>query len=258
MSVSAGVDASVQIIGDVVAADPEAAYVLGLLHPVDEHRAVVRFVAVDRTVGDRDGFEVSAIPYDLVVLVDEMLGLRAASGTVKIYIDKYFIPLTDGRHAQLNENGEYTIKEEAILKSTYFNRIPKNLTQYYFKETFDLKTITYEINKPVIQGKKLNMCPRFMHEYREYSSFSQNVRTKVDFIIKYTFEVITSSNQEMLDYVLNWSARIARGEKNNTALYFKGNQGAGKSTFAIFLSTCLETGSRPLTSNFNTELLGKV
>ncbi len=74
---------TVQIGGDVVAADPEPAYVLGLLEPVDEHLAVVRLVAVDRAVRDRDVGEIAAVPHDPVVRIDELLGLRAASRSVR-------------------------------------------------------------------------------------------------------------------------------------------------------------------------------
>ena len=58
----------------------------------------------------------------------------------KQYLDKYLIPLTDGNHAQLI-NGKYEIKLDSVIKRTYFQRMSKELINYYFKEKTDLKNV---------------------------------------------------------------------------------------------------------------------
>jgi hypothetical protein len=58
---------------------------------------------------------------------------------------------------------------------------------------------------------------------------------------------------------------MARGNKNNSCIYLKGVQGLGKSTLPQFISKhvigndlCLESGSEPLKSKFNSILAGKL
>ena len=56
----------------------------------------------------------------------------------KEYIKKYFYPLSSGQHVFItydeNNNPSYEIKEDAIVKSVYFNRLPKVIQTFYFKE----------------------------------------------------------------------------------------------------------------------------
>ena len=65
----------------------------------------------------------------------------------KTYITKYFIPLTDGNHAML-EDGVYVVHDDTEIKKTYFNRMSKELQNYYFKEFTQIKKVVYALNKP--------------------------------------------------------------------------------------------------------------
>ena len=83
------------------------------------------------------------------------------------YISKYFIPLTDGNHIVFL-NGKYVIYDQATVKKTYFDRMSIlkdsdgddvfNPNKWYFTKNRDLRTITYELNKPVLHDDKINLC----------------------------------------------------------------------------------------------------
>ena len=49
----------------------------------------------------------------------------------KEYIKRYFFPLSDGQHVQLEydelDKPHYIIKDDKTIKSVYFNRLPKEL-----------------------------------------------------------------------------------------------------------------------------------
>ena len=58
---------------------------------------------------------------------------------------------------------------------------------------------------------------------------------------------------------------MARGGKNQSVLYLRGEQGIGKSTFTDFLrkfvigpQLCIQSGSQPLISNFNYVLFSRL
>lgn len=183
----------------------------------------------------------------------------------KKYINKYFIPLTDGRHAMLIANVTYTYYEEDKLKKTYFKRMNKELSDYYFKENDNLREVVFKLNYPVLFDDYINMCPSFLHTVKPYDSYDKKMKKRVNVMLSYVKEVLADNNEEVYDYLLKWTANMAKGKRNDSALYLKGIEGLGKSTFFEFLRTyvfgedlCYQGGSRPLTSKFNGELSGKM
>jgi hypothetical protein len=182
----------------------------------------------------------------------------------KEYIIQYFIPLTNGNHAFLN-NGIYDILDEQTIKRTYFKRMDKYLSTYYFEEFKDLRTIVYEINKPTLFDDKLNLCPSFMHQYKPFESFEQETKNKVQVLLKHIEKVLCSGSKPSSDFLIKWFAKASRGEKNDSCLYLKGPQGIGKSCLTEWIREsvfgnplCVQTGSGPLKTKFNGELSGKL
>ncbi len=182
----------------------------------------------------------------------------------KLYVDKYFIPLTDGNHA-LYVNGKYEILEDTVVKKTYFKRMSSELNKYYFTEKTDLKTIAYNINKPCIYDNYLNLCPRIKQIVKPLAEFSKDAHTKLNIILAYMKEVLCSSNNEAYLFLLKWLSNMVHGNRNNSALYLKGPQGCGKSTLLEFIrkfvlgnDLCFQGGSGPLRNKFNSELSGKL
>jgi hypothetical protein len=182
----------------------------------------------------------------------------------KQYVDKYFIPLTDGNHALL-VNGKYEIYDDSVIKKTYFKRMSSELNKYYFQDKTDLKTITYDINKPAIFDNYLNLCPKIKQTYKKVDEFSKETKDKLAIILNYIKEILCSNKQDSYDFLLKWLSNMMRGNRNESALYLKGPQGAGKSTLLEFIrkhvlgnELCFQGGSGPLKSRFNSELSGKL
>ena len=187
----------------------------------------------------------------------------------KEYIKRYFYPLASGLHVQVDYDEDqkpvYEIKEDKVIKSVYFNRLPKVIFDFYFKEYDQIKTLTCEMNKPFIFGKFINTCPSLMHEVKAYSEYSEEVKSKVDLMLNFLKEIWASGNEPQYQFIIKWLAKMARGEKNQSVLYLKSEQGIGKSTFTDFLrkhvigpKLCIQSGSQPLISQFNKILFCKL
>ena len=180
------------------------------------------------------------------------------------YISKYFIPLSNGMHAFFN-NGKYELIDHLTIKRTYFDRMPKLLSDYYFKTNIDIRTIEYEFGKPELHDDKLNLCPKMKHQMQSYDTFSTDTKKKVDIMLNYVKEVLCSGNKSHYNYLMTWIANMVHGNKNDAILYLRSKQGYGKSTLFEFLSTyvvgddlSLMTGSEPLLSKNNAILAGKL
>lgn len=182
----------------------------------------------------------------------------------KEYVTKYFVPLSNGNHAMLIDN-VYVIKDDQELKRSYFNRMQKELYNYYFKEFTEVKTITYEINKETFYDDKINLCPHMKYKYNEAFIPKDNVKLNLNFLLDYMKDILCSGNEECYNFLLKWVSNMCKGNKNNSCLYLKGIQGVGKSSLFVFLSKyvlgnnlCLETGSDPIRTKFNEILGGKL
>ena len=187
----------------------------------------------------------------------------------KEYIKRYFYPLASGLHVQVeyDEDGKpfYEIKEDKVIKSVYFNRLPKVIQDFYFREYDQIKTLTCELNKPFIFGKYINTCPAYMHEVKTYSDYSDAVKGKVELMLSFLKEIWASNNDKQYQFIIKWIANMARGGKNQSVLYLRAEQGIGKSTFTDFLrkhvigsKLCIQSGSQPLISQFNAILFCKL
>ena len=186
----------------------------------------------------------------------------------KEYVKQYFYPLSSGLHIQVDyEDGKpvYEIKEDKVIKSVYFNRLPKVIYDFYFKEYDQIKTLTCEINKPFVFGKFINTCPSLLHEVKPYSEYSTELKAKVEVMLNYLKEIWASDNEAQYQFIIKWLSKMARGQKNQSVLYLKSEQGIGKSTFTDFLrkhvigpKLCIQSGSQPLISQFNAILFCKL
>jgi hypothetical protein len=182
----------------------------------------------------------------------------------KEYITKYFVPLSNGNHAMLID-GIYVIKDDQEIKRSYFNRMQKELCNYYFKEFTEVKTISYEINKPTFYSDKINLCPPMLYKHDETFKPSKDTQEKLNFLLNYMKEILCSNKQDCYEFLLKWISNMLKGNKNNSCLYLKGIQGVGKSSLYVFLSKYvigqnlgIETGSDPIRTKFNEILGGKL
>jgi hypothetical protein len=182
----------------------------------------------------------------------------------KAYIIEYFVPLSNGTHAMLN-NGMYIIKEEQEIKRTYFNRMSKELQNYYFKEYCEVKSICYNPHREVFFEDYINLCPQMKYKFDEFYLPTEKTEVKLNYILKFLKEILCSDKNDSYEFLLKWISNLIKGNKNNSCLYLKGVQGVGKSSLYYFLSKyvlgnnlCLETGSDPIRTKFNQILGGKL
>ncbi len=78
-------------------------------------------------------------------------------------------------------------------------------------------------------------------------------------------EVLCNNEEKIYTHTEQWIANMIKGNKNQCCLYLKGPQGVGKTTPIEFIrfhvlgtKICVETGSGPLKTKFNSELEGKI
>jgi len=180
------------------------------------------------------------------------------------YLKKYFIPLTNSNHA-FYMDGTYQILENKVIKSTYFNRMPKELNAFYFKEYTGLKSVVYKFNPKTLKHDELNLCPEMKSKKKSFESYDENTRNAVFEMLDYIKLILASNNKDQYEYLIKWFANMLKGNKNDACLYLKGEQGIGKSTIVDFIQEFvignglyLVTGSEPLKSQFNSILGGKL
>ena len=118
------------------------------------------------------------------------------------YIKQYFFPLDNGNHA-MYVNGKYEQFETKVIKSTYFNRMSKELNDFYFHEYTDIKSITYQFGKDVIIGNQLNMCPKMKVQYKhKFDEYDETTKTGVNVMLNFIKEVLADNNEESYNYLL--------------------------------------------------------
>jgi hypothetical protein len=181
------------------------------------------------------------------------------------YVSQYFVALDNGNHA-IKKNDTYTIIDDSTFKKVYLNRMPDHVRKWYTKENNNIKSITYELNKPVFFQDFINLCPSFKYKnIKPFDEYNDEAKEGVQMVLDYLLEIYSNNNVESHNYIIKWFANLAIGNKNSTALYLMGPKGIGKSMFLQFVqdyvignALCLETGSEPLKSRFNKILGGKL
>jgi hypothetical protein len=164
-----------------------------------------------------------------------------------------------------NDKPKYTIQDAKVIKAVYFNRLSSEISKYYFTEYDKIRTLTCELNRPLLFDDKINTCPEMLHIKKSYDSYSSEIKDRVQFMLNYLKDAWTCNNNEQFKFILQWISNMARGNKNQSVLYLKGEEGIGKSTFTDFLvkhvigqRLSLKSGSQPLISNFNSILFCKL
>ena len=67
------------------------------------------------------------------------------------------------------------------LKKAYFGRISKELKEFYLHENFNLKTVTYALNKPTFFDDKINLCPSMKFTFNSEYIPDIETETKMKF-----------------------------------------------------------------------------
>lgn len=100
--------------------------------------------------------------------------------------------------------------------------------------------------------------PKYSNSIKKYSDFSKQVHENVNVILNHLFEVISSSNKEAYEFILNWYCFAMNGGMTDTLVYLKGPEGAGKSSINEFLKKyVMGTGTFLSTKNYKILLPGQ-
>lgn len=182
------------------------------------------------------------------------------------YIKRFIFQLNDGNIAVLREGGTFQQLSPTDAKNVYFNRLEKELGTWFFKSYTKTYEFVCELGKPRIYDDKLNTCKGFKHaNCKPYNQYDEKTRGKVDLMLNHIREVMASGDESNYTYIVKWIANMAQGNKNDSILYFKSEQGAGKSSLTDFLmhyvigdDLASEAKSDVLTTSYNKLLLGKL
>lgn len=82
----------------------------------------------------------------------------------------------------------------------------------------------------------INLSKGFLHKTRkEYDSFPEHVKDKVENVLNHIKNVWNSGNIESYNYTMKWLSHALTGHKMKTALFLKSGEGTGKSIIVEFL-----------------------
>lgn len=139
--------------------------------------------------------------------------------------------------------------------------------EWFRNEDTDDYCLTFDVTKGKIfeeNGQKfINLFKGFKYADSIPPKESKHITDGLNMIWSHISDVICSGDQSCFDYVKKWICHFINGRKMKTALYLKGQQGAGKSTVPNFLidvigsANAFKTQSNNcLVNRFNAELQG--
>ena len=152
----------------------------------------------------------------------------------KNYIEKFFIPLTNGAHVLIEDNKIEMINNDA-MNTVYLQRFEDCIKKWYKQKTTPKKLIC-DINKPRLGDNFVNASAQLEQKYVAFKTFSKETQESVKLMLSFIKEVWANENDECFEYILKWFANVLSGNKNKTALYAKSIEGIGKSTLIDFFA----------------------
>ena len=136
-------------------------------------------------------------------------------------------------------------------------------TSFYIKSNIHKETIFIDSDG----YNCINMCKGFLHKTKKpYANYSKDIRNKVQIMLDHIKNILCSKDEEQYNYVMKWISNVCRGNKNNSALYLKGPEGIGKSTFTEFIMkyvigkeiSLVLNDTDVLMTSYNSCLMGKL
>lgn len=162
------------------------------------------------------------------------------------------------------KNNKPVIIDKELLRDAYMLKFSSNIQKWNAKR-IDMCTVVCKPNQALIVGDEINIFAGFLHIKKPYDTYDNDVKNKVQIMLDFVKDVLCSGDIGQFNYLINWTANVAQGNKNDSVLYFKGDEGIGKSTYTDFLRewvfgyTCTCKGDTDcLLTSYNKMLLGKV
>jgi hypothetical protein len=187
------------------------------------------------------------------------------------YLNKYFYQVEgDFYFYDVSEN-KFKFYDLKDVCKRFFNKFDKDI-----KEAVATKNI---IEYQVINN---NFKPRLYKEnniryinisefyklknlVKPYSEFTDEIKNKVKLLLDYIFKVLANDDEDIYNYLLCWYSNLFKGKKNDSVLYLRSPEGAGKSTLPDYIikfilgdSLATKCGTEPLKTPYNAILKGAI
>jgi len=184
----------------------------------------------------------------------------------KAYITKYFFPATNGTYLYyINDSIE--VVQRDVFSSVYLVKFPDLVRKWFIKDYVEVFKPVIKINGPLIDAQKneVNLCPRMMHKTKPYKEYDKKTKAGVELMLTHIKNTQANGNEEAYKYLIKWYANMIKGNKNESCIYNKGEEGIGKSTISEFIADyvigpalSIVTDSEPLSGKFNKSLFAKL
>ncbi len=187
------------------------------------------------------------------------------------YLNKYFYQVEgDFYFYDVSEN-KFKFYDLKNICKRFFNKFDKDI-----KEAIAIKNIIeYQlINnnfKPRLYIENniryINVSEfyRLKNLVKPYSEFSDEIKNKVKLLLDYIYKVLADDNDDIYNYLLCWYSNLFKGKKNDSVLYLRSPEGAGKSTLPDYIikyilgdGLATKCGTEPLKTPYNAILKGAI
>jgi len=111
----------------------------------------------------------------------------------KNYIEKYFIPLTNGSHAHFDD-GQLIMINDQSMKTVYLKRFEDDIQKWYKKYTIPKKLIC-DINLPPVGETYVNASKQLHRPIKEYELFNKKDKEGVNAILNFLKEVWANNDE---------------------------------------------------------------
>lgn len=184
----------------------------------------------------------------------------------KYLIDQYCYIATDGSiRVWRPDMDDFMIYDKKKFDIVYGNKFSRRVQKWFFEENEKIYDVICDIHKPRIGKTFINTFKGFMYETKDITDFNEKVIESGKLFLTFIKEVICSNKVDQYEYVCKWIGNMLNGNKNDSCLYLRGEQGIGKSTFSdmirrFIVGDCISivSGSDPLRTPYNYQLLGKI
>lgn len=189
------------------------------------------------------------------------------------YLNKCFKRLTASESNQVveidPETKEITLLSlEDVNKALLFdfnNKSLNNILKTIFSRISKRYNVVCEIGKPLIFEDKINVSYLFKNKIQEYSTFKEETKKAVEFILQFIKEVWANNDEAHYKHLVAWFSAVCKGQRTKTCLYVKSNEGTGKSSLCDFMiqqvlgdGLACVADSQPLKERFNWILKGRL
>lgn len=225
-----------------------------------------------------DDFQNFNLEYALHLITEETIHIGNNKFVVKQDIDecknycmKYFYPCDDGQYFILHKKEgelqpEFDIRDHKTMHQVYFNKLGKDMTEWFFKKYTKLFTVVNDVHKPRVFDNKINLSSGFLHKNpKPYEEYDDDTKSKVQKMVNFLYEVWSDCDDENHEYILQCFSEICKGRKLDVCIYNKCVEGIGKSTyidffveFVIGFGLCAKGTAEMITTQNNKMLCGKL